>query len=246
MDMQTVQQQIDGNYARVKDRIAEAAGRRGADPATVKLICITKYARIEWVTALLAAGATDLGENLLPRAVERFDALAADGGVFRRHLVGPIQSRKAKLVPGKIDLVQALDRLKIADMLSALNSAAGLRQDVLLQVNIGGQEQKHGVEPEAAAEAAEYIRSECKGIELRGMMAVPPEPAEYEDDTGYERETRRYFAQMKALFDRIQPGDPATSRFDTLSLGMSRDFTWAIEEGATMVRVGSALYEGLS
>lgn len=240
MTEQQLLQRVAGNLARVQDNIGSAGGQG------VALVCVTKYAEDDWVRALLAAGATDLAENYLPRAAERFDELKAAGHSFRRHLIGPPQSRKVKLIPGHFDLVQAVDRIKIARMLNDCLAEDDERLDVLLQINIAREEQKHGVDPEQAEQACCEVLEHCPQLVLRGLMAVPPWPDAYGGDDEFERETRSHFRQMRALFDRIRTAYPAASGFDTLSLGMSLDYVWAVEEGATMVRVGSALYAGLA
>lgn len=239
MNQQELCERIAENLGRVQDSIKAAGG--GAS-----LVCVTKYAKDDWVHALLDTGASDLGENHLPQAAERFDALRDEGYEFRRHLIGPPQSRKVKLIPGHFDLVQAVDRLKIARMLSEHLAAVDQQLDVLLQVNIAREEQKHGADPDEAQQHFGIIMEECPQLNLRGLMAVPPWPDAYGSDEEFERETRRCFRQMRSLFDRIRAAYPSTPGVDTLSLGMSLDYIWAVEEGATLVRVGSALYAGLS
>jgi len=240
MTDQQLTERVAENLARVQDNIQSAGGKDAT------LVCVTKYAEDDWVRALLAAGAADLAENYLPRAAERFDELRAAGYSFRRHLIGPPQSRKVKLIPGHFDLVQAVDRLKIARLLNDCLGDGDERLDVLLQINVAREEQKHGVDPDQAEQACGEVLEHCPRLHLRGLMAVPPWPDAYGGDDEFERETRRYFRQMRALFDRIRAACPTASGFDVLSLGMSLDYVWAIEEGATMVRVGSALYAGLA
>jgi pyridoxal phosphate enzyme (YggS family) len=240
MDPQSLQRQIAANRQRVLDHIA-----RAADGREVILVCVTKYAEDDWVRALLAAGATQLAENLLPRAAERFQQFFAEGQRFTRHLIGPPQSRKVKLIPGNFDLVQAVDRLKIAEMLNERLGESGETLDVLLEVNIALEEQKHGIRPEEISAAVGFVLAECPALKLRGLMAVPPWPDAYDSAQEFERETRRYFRQMYSLFDKMCVENPSVPGLDVLSLGMSQDYVWAVEEGATMVRVGSALFEGL-
>jgi pyridoxal phosphate enzyme (YggS family) len=240
MGAEQLQGRIAANLRRVEDNIAGASGGRG-----VTLVCVTKYAKDEWVRALVAAGATDLAENLLPRAAERFTQFHNEGLRFTRHLIGAPQSRKARLIPGNFDMVQAVDRLKIAEMLNAMLIEVGLQLDVLLEVNIAQEEQKHGFHPAQTGEAAEVVIEDYPALRLRGLMAVPPWPDSYDSLTQFERETRRYFRQMHALFDKICADNPSVLGLDVISLGMSQDYVWAVEEGATMVRVGSALFQGL-
>jgi pyridoxal phosphate enzyme (YggS family) len=240
MDQEALHRQIAANLRRVQEQIAAAAGGR-----QITLVCVTKYAEDAWVRALLAAGATQLAENLLPRAAERFQQFYAEGLRFGRHLIGPPQSRKVKLIPGNFDLVQAVDRLKIAEMLNSKLAEAGEEMEILLEVNIALEEQKHGFQPAETSAAVDYVLSECSALKLRGLMAVPPWPDAYDSPVEFERETRRYFRQMRTLFDRICAEHPSVSGLDVISLGMSQDYVWAVEEGATMVRVGSALFEGI-
>jgi len=240
MDTTNWQGQIKANLARVRENIAAAAAGR-----EVALICVTKYAQDEWVKALLDAGAEHLAENLLPKAAERFSQLFRSGYQFTRHLIGAQQSRKLKLIPGQFDLFQAVDRLKVARMLNGYLLEAGEHLDVLLEINIAREEQKHGFEPDGVLETADQLAAECPALNIRGLMAVPPWPDAYADGAEFERETRSYFRQMRSLFDRISADCPALTGLDTLSLGMSQDYVWAVEEGATMVRVGSALFAGI-
>jgi pyridoxal phosphate enzyme (YggS family) len=231
------------NFADVQGQVSDASGRAGGTDVT--LVCVTKYAEDEWVRALLQVGATDLAENYLPRAAERFEALYSGGFRFCRHLIGPPQSRKVKFIPGNFDMVQAIDRIKIARLLDDCLASHEQQMDVLLQVNIAEEEQKHGVLPDAVEASIAWIIDNCSKLRLRGLMAVPPWPDAYANQLEFERGSRLYFRHMRELFDKMNRIFPA-AKLDTLSLGMSQDYTWAIEEGATAVRVGSALYAGLS
>lgn len=240
MEPASIKRRVAENYASVKAKIAAAAAGR-----TIILVCVTKYAQDAWVEALLEAGAMDLAENLLPRAAERFTGLQAQGHHFVRHLIGAQQSRKIKLIPGNFDWLQALDRIDSAQELEHLLQQQGLELDVLVQVNVGREAAKHGFMPDEAEDACGRILERFTALRLRGLMAIPPWPEAYDSAAAFERESRRYFHQMAGLFDRIRLNHPGASLLDTLSLGMSQDYVWAIEEGATMVRVGSALFEGL-
>jgi PLP dependent protein len=232
-------QQIAANYQQVCRTIAAAA----REPVT--LVCVTKYARDEWVDALLDAGAEHLAENLLPQAAERFDRLTAGGRRFTRHLIGAQQSRKLKLIPRHFDWLQALDRRSSAQALNELLQASDAMLNTLVQVNIGAEPQKHGFPPAGLAETVSWLASDCPRLTLRGLMAVPPGPEAYATDAEFEPATRAYFRQMRAMFDKMPQLCGALPRWDTLSLGMSLDYLWAVEAGATMVRVGGALFAGL-
>jgi len=240
MDPQLTLRLVSANLARVRENLHKAAQDR-----EVSLVCVTKYAQDEWVDALLDAGATDLAENLLPRAGERFAALFAAGRRFTRHLIGAQQSRKIKLIPDSFDWLQAVDSLKTAHLLEQELAERGLTINALLQVNIGLEPQKHGVAPDEAPAICAQLAAECPHMQLRGLMAVPPWPDAYPGMNDFERGTRGCFRQMRELFDTMPARFGALPAWDTLSLGMSLDYIWAVEEGATMVRVGGALFEGL-
>jgi pyridoxal phosphate enzyme (YggS family) len=231
---------IADNYQTVQERISLAAAGR-----SVRLVCVTKYAEPAWVEALLAAGAAELGENLLPRAAERFAAWQAAGHSFARHLLGPQQSRKAALVPGSCDLFQALDREKFARLLQQELAGQSRTLDVLLEVNADAEAQKHGWLPGELPEALPALAAACPALQLRGLMAIPRQRQPDESAGAAERRLRATYSALRQLFDRIGPLLPRTGQWDTLSMGMSQDFTWAIAEGSTMVRVGSALFAGL-
>jgi pyridoxal phosphate enzyme (YggS family) len=240
VDAATLRRRVAENYARVQDGIANAAKGRA-----VTLVCVTKYAQDQWVDALLDAGATNLAENILPRGAERFDGLYAAGWRFTRHLIGAQQSRKLRMIPGHFDWLQALDRMDSAIALDGCIAETSTALEVVVQVNIAREESKHGFLPEEAEEACARTLERCPRLSLRGLMAIPPWPSAYISAAEFERGTRMHFRQMYELFARIRSNHPGAPRLDTLSLGMSQDYVWAIEEGATMVRVGSALFEGL-
>lgn len=231
---------IRANLQAVQEDIELLAGGRN-----VSLVCVTKYSSMEHVRLLLEAGATQLGENLLPDAAERFGQLFAEGYQFKRHLIGPQQSRKLKLIPGSFDCFQALDRLKVASRLHDLLREAGETLDVLLQVNISREEQKGGFMPEEVEDVAGRIFTESPSLRIRGLMAIPAGPQAFATEAEFERETRRSFGQMRGLFDRISASFPAAMPFDVLSQGMSQDYKLALAEGSNMIRIGSALFEGL-
>jgi len=231
---------VRGNFERIQAQVSSLSGGR-----PVRIVCVTKYAPLAWIEALLQAGATELGENLLPQAVERFEALRSAGFMFERHLIGAQQSRKLKLIPGHFELFQALDRRESMHALQRHSATAGVLQNVLLQVNIGEEPQKHGFAPSEAAAAAREINSECPNLALRGLMAIPPGPYAYTSDSEFERGSRGHFDRMSSLFAKIGSVESRSAGWDTLSMGMSQDYLWAVEAGATMVRIGSALFEGM-
>jgi len=217
--------------------VLEAAAQ-AAQP--VRIVAITKYVDAGWCCAAVDAGLTELGENRILEGMEKFDAVRATGRSFTAHLVGPIQSNKARKVPEGYGFVQALDRVKIAQILDARAGEMGLSLPVLIEVNIDEEPQKAGVAPGEVGAFAAQVAAEFPHLALRGLMCIPEWPAG-EPDAEYERGARASFQRMKRLFDELRP--QLGAEFDTLSMGMSADYRWAIEEGATMVRVGRMLWE---
>jgi PLP dependent protein len=213
---------IRDNAAAVRARIAAACARAGRDPAEVTLVAVTKVFPADYVEHAIAAGLTDIGEN---RVQEARDKKPLVRGSARWHLIGHLQSNKAKDAVRLFDVIQTVDSLDLAQKIARAAEAAGKRQEVLLQVNIGNEEQKSGAERADVPALVEALRG-IDALDLRGLMAIPP--------AGAAEETRRYFRELRALRDRVG--------VEQLSMGMSEDFEVAIEEGATIVRVGRAIF----
>ena len=225
--------------AAVRERIADACRRAGRDPAAVTLVAVTKRIPLPSVVAACRAGQWELGENrvqdALPRQAELAAALAAAGlpaDRVRWHFIGNIQTNKTRKVVGRFTLLQAVDSLRLARRLDAVAAERELRQPVLLEVNISGEPQKHGLPPEEAVPAAAAVAA-LGGLELRGLMGMARFGAP-------EAELRRSFALLRELRGaaRRETGLP----LPVLSMGMSGDYPVAVEEGATMVRVGTAIF----
>jgi len=216
----------------VRDRIADAARRSGRLPSSVTLVAISKTFPFDAVRAAAACGQIDLGEN----KVQEGEAKILAGGALplRWHLIGHLQSNKAKKAAALFDVIHSIDS---ADLLRTVDEAAterGRQIDVLIQVDLAQEPTKHGA-PEAALPAIIEAAMACRSARLTGLMLLPP--AVDEPDA-----VRPYFAAARALRDRyIADGVPADLLRD-LSMGMSHDYEVAIEEGATLVRVGSAIF----
>jgi len=210
------------NAAAVRARIAAACARAGRDPADVTLVAVTKVFPADYVESAIAAGVADIGEN---RVQEARDKKALVRGSARWHLIGHLQSNKAKDAVNLFDVIQTVDSVELAQKIARAAEAAGKRQEILLQVNIGNEEQKSGAERAEIPALVKTLRG-IDALDLRGLMAIPP--------LGTVEETRRYFRELRALRD--------DAGVDQLSMGMSEDFEVAIEEGATIVRVGRAIF----
>ena len=208
------------NIARVQQQMAEAANRAGRRPEEVTLIAVTKKKPASAVLEALSAGITDVGENYVQEAAEKREQIAEG----RWHLLGHLQSNKAKLAVTLFDLIQSVDSVKLAAALG--KHSPGKRQAILIQVHLGDEETKTGFSPERTLDATAEI-AEIPNLSLDGLMGIAPGGAD----------PRPYFQELKRLFDRL----PDANR-KILSMGMSGDFETAIEEGATLVRVGTAIF----
>jgi hypothetical protein len=216
------------NLARVRERIARAQAQAGVT-GPVRIIAVTKGHPAGAVHAALAAGLTDVGENRVQEATGKQDELGPSAA--RWHLIGHLQTNKAKFIPGRFAMVQSVDSRKVADALSGVAAKHGSTLDVLLQVNVAGEAQKSGCEPAEAADVALAIAG-MPALHLLGLMTLAP----FTEDVATQR---RVFAGLRALRDRIRTADLALAE---LSMGMSGDYESAVAEGATMVRLGTVLF----
>ena len=215
-------------YARVLDRVAQAARRAGRDPDDVTLVAVSKTWPADVLKDAAGAGVEVFGEN---RAQELKEKHAVLGDRVRWHFVGPLQSNKVRHVAGVAELVHSVDRYGLAEAIARRARSLGIVQDVLIEVNTGGEATKHGVEPAGAARLAEEVAG-LDGIAVKGLMTIPPR-------TGDPEGARPYFRDLAALGDLVAASIPGARE---LSMGMSADFEQAIEEGATIVRVGEAIF----
>ena len=225
------------NHQRVLDQIAEAARRSGRDTGQVRLVVVTKTQPLAIVEAAIEAGVRILGENYPEEGVTKIQSLPAQTGV-EWHMIGHVQSRKARLVTDHFALLHSLDSLKLARRLDRFAADAERVLPVLLELNVGGEESKSGWDASTDAlfqtflpEVAELL--ELPHLRVQGLMTMPPLGTEAED-------SRRYFQQLRSLRDQLATRFPQTD-WHELSMGTSTDYTVAVEEGATLVRVGTAI-----
>jgi PLP dependent protein len=219
------------NLDAVLQRIGRAAQSAGRDPHSVFLLAVSKTFPAEDVRAAHAAGQRAFGENYVQEALAKVTALADLRASIEWHFIGPLQSNKTRPVAETFDWVHSVDRLKIAQRLSEQRPENLPPLNVCLQVNVSGEATKAGVAPEDAAEAAHAIAA-LPRLRLRGLMAIP-EPA------GSVEEQRAPHRQLREIFEQLRG---AGLELDTLSMGMSADLEAAVLEGATMVRVGTAIF----
>lgn len=225
---------IADNLQAVRDRIALAAQAAGREAEKITLLAVSKTHPAQRVLEAVEAGQRAFGENYVQEAVHKMEAVGAAAGpqaVLEWHLIGPLQSNKTRVVAERFDWVQTIDREKIAARLSAQRPETRAPLNVLVQVNVSGEASKSGVAPDAAMTLAQAV-ARLPRLRLRGLMAVP-EPT---DDVALQRK------RFGLLCELLETGRALGLALDTLSMGMSDDMEAAIAEGATMVRIGTAIF----
>jgi pyridoxal phosphate enzyme (YggS family) len=221
---------VSENWSRLRDRAAAAAVRAGRTPEDVSILPVSKTFPASVVREAYNVGLRAFGENYVQEALAKMAELPDD---IEWHMVGHLQSNKARQVVGRFALIHSLDSLHLALELEKQASKHGVRQPVLLQVNIADEETKSGFEPAAVADAAGEI-AELEHLEMRGLMTIGPLEAEPES-------VRWVFRELRELRDKVQAQLPGL-QLGELSMGMTGDFETAIEEGATIIRIGRAIF----
>lgn len=226
--------QIAANLAHIRQRMADAAQRARRNPDEIRLIAVSKTHPFAAIQAALDAGQSDFGENrfeeLWSKIVTAEEAKLTDR--IRWHMIGPVQGRKTDQTIGPIALVHSVDRLKIAQRIGRDAEAASSVVSVLLEVNISGEESKHGFAPDEVREQWTHL-ARLPGIRIEGLMTMAP----FVDDA---EETRPVFRGLRKLRDELAAMHRA--ELPHLSMGMTNDFEVAIEEGATLIRIGTAIF----
>jgi pyridoxal phosphate enzyme (YggS family) len=220
------------NLAVVRDRVAAAAARAGRDAASIQLVAVSKTFSAAAVRAAAAAGQRSFGENRVQEGLDKISALA--DLTLDWHLIGHLQSNKAKKAAAPFAWIESVDSVDLLGKLDAAASAQRVRPRVLLQVDLAHEETKHGADEAAIAGLLQAALS-ATAVDLRGLMIVPPFPTDPED-------SRPWFRRLRVLRDVLVAGGCPADRLTELSMGMSHDFEVAIEEGATIVRVGTAIF----
>ena len=216
------------NLAAVRERVAAAAERSGRSSNDVLVVAVSKSFPVEALAAALDAGVKVLGENRAQELVAKASRL---GEGVRWHFIGHLQTNKVRSVVGVAELIHSVDRSSVAEAIAARALSLGIVQDVLVEVNAAGDPSKHGVVPVDAPALVEEVAG-LEGVRLRGLMTMPPWPERAEDSRPHYRSLARL---SEAIADRASLGPE-------LSMGMTRDFEVAIEEGATIVRIGEAIF----
>ena len=216
----------------IRTRIAAAAARAGRSPEEVRLIAVSKRQPLAAIEALAEAGQRDFGESQVQEALDKLPQLAGRGLCW--HFIGHLQSNKTRFIPGNFQWVHSIDSEKMVRRIATAASEAGETVSLLLQVNVAADPAKFGIQPAALPTLVErLLEADYAGVRLRGLMTIGRRAA----DAG---ETRRSFAELRELLQQCR--ERFGKDFSELSMGMSGDFELAVEEGATMVRVGTALF----
>jgi len=216
----------------IKKRIEEAADRCGRDPSSVLLVAVSKTIPVDRVKEAIEAGVTVLGENYIQEAREKFNRLATYPVSW--HFIGHLQSNKAKYAVRLFDLIHSVDSLKLARELNKQAQKNAKIQNILIQINISKESSKSGAD---AANVLDLMNQVChlENLSVKGLMTMPP----FFNDP---EKARPYFSALRNLRDRIRQAAPPEITLDELSMGMTGDFEVAIEEGATLVRIGTAIF----
>lgn len=220
------------NVKLVKENIAAAAMRCGRDPKEIRLVAATKMNDASRVREAIAAGVDICGENRVQELTEKLAQGAYDGCPL--HFIGHLQKNKVKNIVGKVELIHSVDSVSLAQEINRRAAALGLTQDILLEVNIGAEENKSGFAPEELANALDEI-AQFSSVRVLGLMAIPPICEISENN-------RVYFKRMKQLFIDIGQKKYDNVTMLHLSMGMSADYEVAVEEGANLVRVGTGIF----
>ena len=220
------------NIESIRKRIADAAKRAGRDADDIKLIAVTKTVDVDKVEEAIAAGALDAGENKPQELARKYEVL---GDKIRWHQIGSLQTNKVKYIIDKVCMIHSLDREGLAEEIDKRASKIGRVIDCLVQVNISGEESKHGMSREEVEPFVRLVAEKYPNIKIKGLMTMAPFDAERD-------EIRKVFRDLKELSDEINNMNIGNVEMKELSMGMTNDFEIAVEEGATMVRVGTAIF----
>ena len=223
---------LHARLADVRDRVARAAARAGRDPSRIRLVAVSKTFDAEYVRAAAQAGQIDFGENKVQEAQQK--RTQTPDLPITWHLIGHLQSNKARKAAAEFDVIHSIDDPSLVRKIEDAAAEAGRKLELLVQVDLAGEATKHGAREEALPAIFEAAHG-CSAIRLSGLMILPPPAAN-------PQEARRWFRQLLGVRDRLRARGVDVAMLAELSMGMSHDYEIAIEEGATLVRVGTAIF----
>lgn len=224
--------EISENIANLRTKVKEACKRANRNPDDIKIIAVSKTKPAEYINTAFESGITDFGENYIQEALEKYQLLDKK---INWHFIGALQTNKVKMLMGFPCFFHSLDRQPLATEIQKRLELDNKHLDCLIQVNTSGESTKSGISPENLIEFAAFISSQCSKIRVKGLMTI----AENSDDKTH---IRNNFRNLKDLSDKIRSLNLENFDMEELSMGMSEDFEIAIEEGATMIRVGSLIF----
>ena len=222
---------IKNNLEIINEKIKKAALKADKNPEEIKLVAVAKTATIEQIEEAIKAGVKIIGENKVQEAKEKYQIITAD---IEWHLVGHLQTNKVKYAVEIFDCIHSVDSIKLAKEIDKRSLQFGKTTNILVEVNVSGEETKYGIKPEEVVLFLKNI-SEFTGIRVRGLMTIAPIVEDKE-------EVRPYFRKLRELSKEIKSKNIKNVKMDYLSMGMSEDFEIAIEEGANMVRIGRGIF----
>ncbi|MFA6916640.1 MAG: YggS family pyridoxal phosphate-dependent enzyme [Parachlamydiales bacterium] len=222
---------LENKYAQILEEVDLTARTVGRSPQEITLIAVCKNHTVEEISAVHQAGCLNFGENRLQEALPKMDALPQE---IQWHLIGTLQKNKVNKALGRFALIHSVDSFELAEKISEASQKQELRTKILIQVNTSGESTKHGFTPQSFAEIVEEL-AVLPHLDLEGLMTMAPLDAT-------EKEIHTYFSRLRKLRDETQLRLGASHHFHHLSMGMSHDFKIAIEEGATLLRVGTAIF----
>jgi len=222
---------ISENLNRIYKRISDAAYRSGRNPDKIKLVAVTKTVDIEKINEAINWGVTAIGENRVQELIKKYPLVNKK---VEWHLIGHLQTNKVKYIVDKVDLIHSVDSIKLMEEVNKRAKDIGRIMDILIEVNISGEATKYGIKPEDLFDFLKEV-PKYSNIRVKGLMTIAPICADPE-------ETRPYFKDMKRLFDEASKLEIQNVNMVYLSMGMSNDFEIAIEEGANIIRIGTAIF----
>ena len=223
---------IEYNYKTIRENIYNSAVKAGRNPEEITFLAATKTVEPEYINYAISLGLDHIGENRVQELLSKYESY--DLNNTKLHMIGHLQSNKVRQIVGKVDMIESVDSLKLANEISHQSLKNNVKTDILVEVNIGGEESKSGISPDKLEELL-YQIAELKAIKVKGLMTIPPICENKQKICGY-------FENMRKLFLDISAKKIDNISMNVLSMGMSDDYCEAIAEGATMVRIGSALF----
>lgn len=223
-------EEFDLNLSTVIEKLDKALEKSGRKREEVILLAATKTVDAETVNYAVSKGIDYIGENKVQELLSKDDKIVP----CHRHFIGHLQTNKVKDIISRVEMIESVDSLKLAKVISKEAQKCGKTMEILLEVNIGGEEAKWGFSPDNLAESVREV-AQLPSVKIKGLMAIPPICENFD-------EVRKYFSKMKKLFIDISTQNIDNSSMDVLSMGMSSDFDIAVEEGANLIRLGTALF----